>query len=257
MTRSVSPALTWVKPRVEPAPSLGNRITSTSEVAVKAKSKFLLACAALLAVGCATQPAVQAPMESVPAPTLKSGESWVYAETNPYNRIRLRTVRFTLESRPQGLELVGRSDRPADPVMTETIARPWEIAADSEGATRRTFDPPLATLRFPLAPGTSWKQAVRVTDERGRVLRWVALTRAIRWERVAVPAGEFVALRVEREINTGDLEAGWNSTQLSDVVWYVPEVQRWVRWEHRSERRERALDGRVEKQWTVWELAER
>ncbi len=224
---------------------------------MNAKSKVLLACAALLLAGCASQSAVQAPMESVPSPALKAGAHWVYAETNPYNHIRLRTVRFTLEARPQGFELVGRSDRAADPVISEIVARPWEVAAESEGSVRRTYDPPLATLRFPLAPGTSWKQAVRVTDERGRVLRWVALTRAIRWERVAVPAGEFVALRVEREINTGDLEAGWNSTQLSDVYWYVPDVQRWVRWEHRSERRERALNPRIEKEWTRWELVER
>jgi hypothetical protein len=226
-------------------------------MAMRQRSKVLLACAALLLAGCASQSAVQAPMESVPAPTLKSGESWVYAETNPYNHIRLRTVRFTLEARPQGFELVGRSDRPADPVMTETIARPWDIAADSDGAVRRTFDPPFATLRFPLAAGTSWKQAVHVTDERGRTLRWAALTRAIRWERVSVPAGEFVALRVEREMNLGDVEASWGSTQVSDVYWYVPEVRRWVRWEHRSERRERALDGRVEREWKLWELVGR
>jgi hypothetical protein len=224
---------------------------------VNAKSKVLLACAALLLAGCASNSAVQAPMESVPAPALTAGEHWVYVQVNPYNRTRLRTVRYTLESRAQGFELVGRSDRATDPVITETVTRPWEVAAESEGAQRRTFDPPLATLRFPLAPGTSWKQVVRATDERGRVLRWVALTRAIRWERVAVPAGEFVALRVEREINTGDLEAGWNSTQLSDVYWYVPDVQRWVRWEHRSERRERALNPRIEKEWTRWELVGR
>ncbi|HXZ92678.1 MAG TPA: hypothetical protein VEG36_07340 [Burkholderiales bacterium] len=224
---------------------------------MKESSRILLACAALVLGGCASQSAVQAPMESVPAPILKSGESWIYAETNPYNRTRLRTVRFTLEARPQGFELVGRSDRPADPVMTETIARPWEVAADSDGAVRRTFDPPLATLRFPLAAGTSWKQAVRVTDERGRVLRWSALTRAIRWERVATPAGEFVALRVEREINTGDVEPGWNSTQLSDVVWYVPEVGRWVRWEHRTERVERSREPRVQRDWRLWELVGR
>ena len=224
---------------------------------MKERSRILLACAALLLAGCASQSAVQAPMESVPAPMLRSGESWVYAETTPYNPPRLRTVRFTLEARPQGFELVGRSDRPTDPVTTETIARPWEVAADSDGAARRTFDPPLATLRCPLAASTSWKQAVRVTDERGRTLRWSALTRAIRWERVATPAGEFVALRVEREMNLGDVEPGWNSTQLSDVVWYVPEVGRWVRWEHRSERRERSREPRVERDWRLWELVGR
>jgi hypothetical protein len=224
---------------------------------VKAKSQVLLACAALLLAGCASNSAVQAPMESVPAPMLKSGESWVYAETNPYNHIRLRTVRFTLEARPQGFELVGRSDKPGDPVMTETIARPWEVAAENDGAERRTFEPALATLRFPMAPGASWKQAVHVTDERGRVLRWTALTRAIRWERVATPAGEYVALRVEREMNLGDVQPGWNSTQFSDVYWYVPEVQRWVRWEHRSERRERALNPRIEREWMLWELVGR
>lgn len=221
------------------------------------KCRVLLACAALLAASCASNTAVQAPMESVPAPVLKGGEHWVYAQMNPYNHTRLRTVRYTLEARPQGFELLGRSDRAADPVISETITAPWQAAAESEGAVRRTYDPPLASLRFPIAPGASWKQAVHVNDERGRALRWSILLRAVRWERVKTPAGEFVALRVEREMNLGDVEAGWGNTQVSDAYWYVPEVQRWVRWEHRSERRERALDGRVERDWTVWELVER
>ena len=224
---------------------------------MNAKSKVLLACAALLLAGCASDSAVQAPMESVPAPSLKAGAHWVYEQVNPYNHTRLRTVRYTLEARPQGFELVGRSDRAADPVISEIVARAWEVAAESDGALRRTYDPPLASLRFPLAPGASWRQAVRVTDERGRTLRWSALLRAVRWERVKTPAGEFVALRITREMNLGDVEAGWGNTQVTDVYWYVPEVQRWVRWEHRSERRERALDGRVEREWTVWELVER
>ena len=39
---------------------------------MRQRSKVLLASAALLLAGCASQSAVQAPMESVPAPVLKS-----------------------------------------------------------------------------------------------------------------------------------------------------------------------------------------
>jgi len=220
-------------------------------------AKFLMigvAAAALLAGG-STSSAAEAPAASVAAPALKGGESWVYEQINQYNRTEVRTITFTLTARAGGFELVGRSNRGEDPVRSESVTAPWQISAQSTGTARRSFDPGLTEIPFPLAPGQRWKEKLRVTDERGGTQRWSVSGRAVRWERVKTPAGEFEALRVERQMNLGDGDAVWGSTSVHDIFWYVPEVKRWVRRELRHERRENAMQGRVEKDWTVWQLA--
>jgi len=224
-------------------------------------ARFLMigvAASALLAGG-VTNSAAEAPAASVAAPALKGGESWVYGQINPYSRdrTRVRTITYTLAARAGGFELVGRSDRAEDPVRSESVTAPWQISAQSTGTARRSFDPGLTEIPFPLAAGQRWKEKVRVTDERGGTQRWSVSGRALRWERVKTPAGEFEALRVERSMNLGDGDAVWGSTSVSDIFWYVPDVKRWVRREQRHERHENAMQGRVEKDWTVWELVSR
>ncbi len=224
-------------------------------------AKFLMiwVAAAALFAGNATNSAAESPEASVAAPALKGGESWVYDQINPYkrNRTLVRTITYTLAARAGGFDLVGRSDRGEDPVLSESVSAPWQISAESTGSARRSFDPALTAIPFPLAPRQRWKEKVRVTDERGSTQRWAVSGRAVRWERVKTPAGEFEALRVERSMNLGDGDAVWGNTSVSDIFWYVPEVKRWVRREHRRERHERAMEGRVEKEWTVWELVSR
>ena len=220
-------------------------------------ARFLMigvAASALLAGG-VTNSAAEAPAASVAAPALSGGERWVYDQMNPYRRTREGTLTYTLAARAGGFELVGRSDRAEVPVRSESVTAPWQISAQSTGTARRSFDPGLTEIPFPLAAGQRWKEKVRVTDERGGTQRWSVSGRALRWERVKTPAGEFEALRVERQMNLGDGDAVWGSTSVHDIFWYVPEVKRWVRRELRHERRENAMQGRVEKDWTVWQLA--
>ena len=55
-----------------------------------------------------------------------------------------------------------------------------------------------------------------------------AWVRALRWERVTVPAGSFVALRVERLLRMGHPDPWRLETQRTDRLWIAPEVGRWV-----------------------------
>ena len=221
---------------------------------MKATHLLIVAAATVLA-GCTSSPAVEPPVASVAAPTLRGGESWVYDQINPYNGTRARTITYTLAARSGGFELVGRSDRGEDPDETESVTAPWHISTQSNGTARRAFGAPLAAIRFPVAPGERWRQTLRMTNERGEMRRWTTSARAVRWERVKTPAGEFLALRIERQMNLGDRDAIWGDTTVFDVFWYVPEVQRWVRLERRLERRESVKDPRVDRDWIVWQLS--
>ena len=92
---------------------------------------------------------------------------------------------------------------------------------------------PLMWFKFPLAPGKTWAQNanwetpaldVKGTEEvRGK---------AIGWETVTVPAGKYKALRVEirdRIVGTGGVY-----DLITLTYWYVPDVNRFVRYSYRG-----------------------
>lgn len=218
------------------------------------RSAALCLLAALLLAGCAEFPSVPAPVAMVQAPRLAAGDQWVYEQINPYNRIRLRTLTDTLEAAAPGFTLVQTSSRAQDPQERERVPAPWQLAAES-GPLPRRYDPPLVQIPFPLHPGSSWHQSVKVTDAYGNTYTWLTAGEALGWERVPTPAGSFDALKVVLQMNLGDSDAIWGNTHVFETLWYAPAVRRWVRREYRYRRVEHTWFPRVEQDWKLWELA--
>lgn len=208
----------------------------------------------LLVAGCASYPPAPAPMASVPVPQLSGGERWVYAQINPYNDLRVRTLTDTVEAGPGGYTIVRRSDRPGDPVETQTVPQPWSVSAERAGANTQRYAPALTVIPFPIAPGSHWLETLTATDGHGESRRQQTWGRALDWERVSTPAGEFVALRIERDRNLGDRTNIWFETYVHETLWYAPGVKRWVRVEWRSRRQEMGRNPRVEHDAIVWQL---
>ncbi len=213
---------------------------------------FLLLC------GCASPFAtVDAPMVVVPVPAVRPGDTWIYLQRNPYNGLVERTVTDTVVASAEGLVIERRSDRPTDPVHFEALAAPWREIAESEGPMRRTFDVPLARIALPIAPGQGWREQATVTDQYGVQFLWRTWGRALGWESVKTPAGEFAALRVERRMTLGDYDYAWSDTEVVETYWYAPAVRRWVRHEYQYERFELMVAPRAKRILTdriVWEL---
>ncbi|MGH8746190.1 MAG: hypothetical protein ACREUK_06840 [Burkholderiales bacterium] len=208
----------------------------------------------LLIAGCASYPPAPAPLASVPAPHLNGSERWVYEQINPYNNLRVRTLTDTVEARPTGYTIVRRSDRPGDPIETQTGPQPWRMSAESTGAAGHRYSPALTVIPFPIAPGSRWLETLTSTDDHGESRRQQTWGRALGWERVGTSAGEFVALRIERDRNLGDRDNNWLDTYVHETLWYAPEVKRWVRVEWRSRRQEIGRNPRVDRDAIVWQL---
>ena len=220
----------------------------------------VLAALALLLAACADPyPKVAAPVAVVPAPQLQNGDTWVYVQINGYNRLPERTLTDTLRRTPEGFVVERKSDRPGEPLQTETISAPWRELGETTGGATRTFSAPLSRIALPIAPGQSWHERSTITDAYGVNFLWQTWGHALGWERVKTPAGEFVALRVERQMNLGDYDYSWSDTRVVETYWYAPEVKRWVRLEHKYERIELLVKPhhrRDLKDWIVWELKE-
>jgi len=216
----------------------------------------LLAPALLvLAVGCASYPPAPAPVASVSAPRLDGTERWVYEQINPYNNLRVRTLTDSVEAAAGGgYTVVRRSDRPGDPTEAQSGPRPWSIAMERTGATQYSYSPALTVIPFPIAPGTHWLETLTATDWQGQTRRQQTWGRALGWERVSTPAGEFVALRIERNRNLGDNDVFWHDTYSHETIWYVPAVKRWVRLEWRNRRQGMGVNPIIEHDAIVWQL---
>ena len=217
----------------------------------------LLAFAALLAACAAPYPAAEPPMAVVPPPQLQAGDTWVYVQINGYNGLPEHVWSDTLRPAPPGFVVERRGDKPTDVPQTETIVAPWREVGETTGSARRAFSAPLARIPFPIAPGQAWREESIVTNEYGVSHRWQTYGRALGWEKVSTPAGQFVALRIERHMNLGDYDFQWSNTEVVETYWYAPEVKRWVRLEHRYERVElfvRPHLRRNQTDWIIWEL---
>lgn len=213
-----------------------------------------LALLAALVAGCASYPPVPAPVATVSAPRLGGGERWVYEQINPYNGLLVRTLTDTLEASGSGFSLVRRSDLPGDLPEVLSVPKPWEVASEREGTTQRSYAPALTVIPFPIAPGSSWLETLTATDAHGESRRQQTWGRALGWERVTTPAGEFVALRIERYRNLGDRDHNWFDTYVRETLWYAPAVKRWVRLDWRSTRQEIGMQPRIEHDAVVWQL---
>jgi len=219
------------------------------------KPRTLALASLVLLAGCASYPPAPAPLASVSAPGLDGSERWVYEQINPYNNLHVRTLTDTVEAGADGgYTVVRRSDRPGDPTETQTVPRPWSIAIERSGATEHRYSPPLTVIPFPIAPGADWVETLTATDRDGESRRQQTWGRALGWERVSTPAGEFVALRIERNRNLGDRDSIWFETYVRETLWYVPAVKRWVRREWRSRRQEKGRSPRVDHDAIVWQL---
>src|SRR5258706_9599803 len=174
--------------------------------------------AAALLGGCASPyQGAEAPVAVVQAPQLQSGDTWVYVQINGYNRLPERTLTDTLLTTKDGFVVERRSDRAGDLFQTETIAAPWREIGETTGPSRRSFSAPLARIQFPIAPGQGWREQAMVTNEYGANNLWQTHGGALGWERVKTPAGEFVALRVERQMNLGDYDYTWSDTRVVET----------------------------------------
>ncbi len=189
---------------------------------------------ASLAAGPAVPPGFPAP-----------GTVWVYRFTErAYTRrgidVTVRAdhvssdfVEETLSAAGQGSKIVRRTvstreprflEYPLTPELMLVELAPYLVAAHDGSAP----EGPITPVGYPQAA------SVFAGSER---MGWIIKARRHDWEQVAVPAGSYRALRLEVD---GERERMPNTlvrsiaTRFKIVVWYAPEIQRFVKLEHQT-----------------------
>lgn len=194
--------------------------------------------------GCATAPVFETPPATVTVAPLRDGQVLRFQMTDLYSGLGLGEATMTVlpgTSRARQLAV----SLPASNV-TRDDSRPRRTGqtlwTDGQVSEELFFDVP---CRFsqpdPLLPpglalgrGPVLSNGCQREDDR-RVRRWVTQLTGEGWERIEVPAGRFLALRVHRSIWFDHPDPWRRDNTRSERLWFAPAVGFWVRREWTGE----------------------
>lgn len=195
------------------------------------RRRLLLGAAAIAALpGCATQRFEAAPAAGAAALAPRVGQSWRYAEIDLYRGTqRSELTARCVESDARGIRisLVESSGQVRDDEVWADASR---IVQEPSYDLTQYFEQPVPVLPIPLAAGVSSRATTRYRTKESPdfPLWWGDWLVAPGWQRVRVPAGEFLALRVDRTIRFRHADIWRDDCRRWDSAWYVPELRRWA-----------------------------
>lgn len=193
---------------------------------------LLVSLLALLTTGCASAPsgAPSPDLAAIAPASVQVGDFWEYRVRDVYTGFDRGRVRYEVvqaDADRMTVEIL-RDGQPSVPAL---YTQGWGgIEHTLTNLPRFRFQPPFPAYGYPLAPGRRWYAVVNamnpVTRETYRVH---TRGRVVGWERIRVPAGEFDALRIERDVFAGNSTAVRSQEEIHETEWYVPALGRPVR----------------------------
>lgn len=192
----------------------------------------------LLVGGCAAPlPQVAPPgaLAAVSAPTIAVGDTWTYRVHDGFTRLPRPDQHLQVKSvSGDRIEVAGDVERSDGSLIFD---RQWNwLKRPATNLQTFEYSPAYQAFAFPLAPGKRWHARVMARDpvDGRRFPVWIDGT-VLGWERVKVPAGEFDALKIERNVYIEYWEyAVRGRSIIREFEWYAPAAKQSVRREARS-----------------------
>jgi len=220
-----------------------------------------------LLAGCATDLAYtpkDAPASVAPAP-VKVGDFWEYRVKDAYTGFDRGLRRYEV-SHAGTNRIVLDVTHDGQRVDTEIYEAGWNgLEHPLPNLQRWRYAPPFPAYAYPLEPGKGWYTVVKATDPVSRQTYNVHTRgKVLGWERIRVPAGEFDALKIQRQVFAGNSDARRTQEVINETDWYVPAVRRAARTQASSEHFDNSRGGngngggeyplRIRGDWLIAEL---
>jgi hypothetical protein len=115
--------------------------------------------------------------------------------------------------------------------LPDEIQSSWGmVSTDPQWPRLLNFNPPLPL--WPETLSTTWTKQFRsnysIAGYSESRMGWQEYMSAQGWEKITVPAGEFVALRFQSLIHYESEDANKVDCIRKETVWFVPQIGRWV-----------------------------
>jgi hypothetical protein len=162
---------------------------------------------------------------AVPAPQLKVGNYWEYAVRDGYTGLPRGLYRYTVNQADASSVVL---DVTHDGELVDTQIYTPDLKGlehPLRNIQRFRYSPPYPEYAFPLYPGQHWRTIVNSTDPAtGRSYRTHVHVTVTGWRRIRVPAGEFDALEVQRQVYAGNMEYFKLQEEITETDWYAPSI---------------------------------
>ncbi len=194
---------------------------------------ILLAVLALFLRGALAQ---QGP-ERIEKPGVKVGDTWIYNTLNGQNGV-LEYASLNVIRKLDDKEIRMESSNLDGSNVSRILRTPGFNLVRLDAPTfTRTASPYYPNYAFPLRIGKTWKSSVVLenSNQAGKQIRAELEGKVTGWDSVTVPAGNFLALRIELSgwYQGTSIEGNWMG-RIEEVLWYAPEVRNAVRYEYRD-----------------------
>lgn len=170
----------------------------------------------------------------VAAPAPAVGDSWTYQYTDVWKGTKGNVNRLEVA----GIDAAGVHvdiKRAASGALVGKQLFSSEMNPVDRGAMH--FAPSFTRYAFPLAPGKEWTTNVTGDNPKsGKHWRYRIKGKVLNWEKITVQAGQFDALKLEVEAiyNAEEPNSPGGSGQLTETLWFAPEVNNFVKLDYRD-----------------------
>ena len=201
---------------------------------MKLSRRTFIASAALLPVACGVPLSYErgVPVPS-PSPTPKVrqpqvGQEWSYIKKDVFNGKTLGLVNERVSSIGSSI-VIERSEN--DGALPSEIQTSWGfVSVDPQWSKVLNFNPALPL--WPTELTANWSKQFNtkytVAGYPDGKLGWQEYMSVQGWEKITVPAGDFIALRFSNLINYESEDANKFACMHKETIWFAPQIGRWV-----------------------------
>ncbi|MDB5803546.1 MAG: hypothetical protein JWN73_868, partial [Betaproteobacteria bacterium] len=162
-------------------------------------------------------------------PPVQTGDAWIYRRSDGKSSAVMRQTATKVTD--DGIALRTELARSPDTSTTALYDREWGLVASGYNDYR----PALRYYSYPLYAGKRWTVNAAISNfGAAQTSRIKGEAWATGWEQVEVPAGKFLALKIEIDIETADPGNPRRVLRVRETHWYVRTVMRPVKVESHS-----------------------
>jgi hypothetical protein len=167
-----------------------------------------------------------------PTPTVRPpqlGQEWSYIKKDFFSGKTLGLITERIAKIGSSI-VIDRSTEDGGMLPSEVQTSWGMVATDTQWSRLLNFNPSLPL--WPLDLSTSWSKQFNtqysVAGYSDTRLDWQEYMSVNSWEKITVPAGEFVALRFQNLINFENPDPNIVYCIRKETVWFAPQIGRWV-----------------------------
>jgi hypothetical protein len=158
------------------------------------------------------------------------GQQWVYQVRNVFNQELVDIVTETVVSLKPQIRIERTSQKLGR--LPDEIQEPWGyVVQDPQWNPAQRFQDALPLWPEKLTQGWSgfYRTRYQIPNNSNGSYYWGLVSKALQWERISVPAGQFIVLKYRNEnpyFESNDVFRVGNYRE--EDIWLSPEIGRWV-----------------------------